>query len=191
MINLKTFRSKYKLRCNAGLSIFSLKEIVRDLSDIKNAQHKYDFDVFLPTYGKKLQRDLVWTVFQKQQLVISLLMGRVIPKVTIVEFRPETNSEISKREIIDGKQRITALISFIKNEFPIFVDGVDYFFKDLPDEIKFEILNHRIVGDVYYSYGLDFSDPDFISDEMKIEIFERVNFAGTPQDADHILNIKK
>ena len=184
-ISLNAFRSEYKLRFNTGIYLCTVRNLVRDVSDPLNSRVSYDFNVLLPTYGNNLQRDLVWTLFQKQQLIVSLLMGRTIPKCVIVE-----TDDRKKREVIDGKQRLTTLISFVNNEFPIIYEGVEYFLKDFPEYMVAEIMGYIITADVYYSYGTDSSDEDFICDDAKIDLFARVNFSGTPQDESHISNIK-
>jgi hypothetical protein len=42
---------------------------------------KIDFDVYLPTKGINLQREKVWSLLQKRELIMSILMERFIPNI--------------------------------------------------------------------------------------------------------------
>jgi hypothetical protein len=88
-------------------------------------------------------------------------------------------------KIIDGKQRFTTIMRFLDNEFPLNVNGVEYFFKDLDDDSKYEIDSFYFTVDVVYEY-----ETRMISDDDKIAWFEMINFAGTPQDIEHLNNLK-
>ena len=45
---------------------------------------KIDFDVFLPSKGINLQRELVWNINQKREIIWSMLMGRNIPRMAMI-----------------------------------------------------------------------------------------------------------
>lgn len=171
------FERKYQHHINFGLSVNS---IIR-LSD--SSRYNFDFDVWLPSKQMNLQRSLVWTWVQKEQLVISILKGLHIPNFVMVEHRTDENTSIY--QIIDGKQRLTTMFSFIRNEFPITVEGQGYFFNDLDEECQNKIAGFYPKFDVHYSF---YDEP--ISDETKIAIFEHVNFLGTPQDINHLNQLK-
>ncbi len=47
---------------------------------------KIDFDVYLPTIGKNLQRELVWTLDQKREIIWSILIRRHIPKMEFIRL---------------------------------------------------------------------------------------------------------
>ena len=59
----------------------------------------------------KFQRDLVWTVAQKQQLIDSMKKHLPFGMITVIDFNGETY-------VIDGKQRTTTIVAFMCNEFP-------------------------------------------------------------------------
>lgn len=138
--------------------------------------YDFDFDVFLPSIGKNLQRNLVWEISQKEELIRSIIIGRKIPDVTIVSYTNE--KDITTLQVIDGKQRLTTIISFINNDFS--VDG--YYYKDFGKEFNLLL---RINAKMYYSYF-----DDKITDEQKIHLFKMINFSGTPQDKNHLENLK-
>jgi hypothetical protein len=47
-------------------------------------QLNIDWDVFLETRGKNLQRDFVWDLNQKRELIWSVLIGRHIPHMALI-----------------------------------------------------------------------------------------------------------
>ncbi|MCK9576243.1 MAG: DUF262 domain-containing protein [Candidatus Pacearchaeota archaeon] len=147
----------------------------------------YDTDVFLPSIGKNLQRDHVWTLSQQQEFIISVLKGIKIANISWIQYRDRTkDGSACTFKIIDGKQRFTAITKFYNNEFPIEVNDNIYFFKDLADNAKYEIAGFNFTVDVVYEYS-----NRMIADADKIAWFEQINFSGTPQDAQHLENLKK
>ena len=66
------------------------------------------------------QRELVWTLNQKQDYVTNLFNGMAEIRPTILLYY-EDKKDIY--EVLDGKQRLTTLFQFIDNEFAIIVDG--------------------------------------------------------------------
>jgi len=175
---LKQFQKKYTHHVNKGLSFHLLGR----LEDIAH----WDFDVFLPTKGMNLQRDLVWTIEQKSALIVTILRDQKIPPIVVVQ----TDKDESRKynwQVIDGKQRMTTLFSYMKNEFPIVYEGIEYFFNDLPEDCQRQILRYLGIRiDVHYSY-----DDDPITDQTKIDLFEEINWLGTPQDINHLNKLKK
>ena len=165
-----------------------------------------DFNVFLPTKGIKLQRDFVWTLEQKRELIMSILIGRHIPhmaivniiiddekkytdligrhiphmtKVSIIIDDEKKNTDLY--QIIDGKQRLSTMIDFYQNKFTIVIDDIEYYFNDLPDDYQKCISHYHFR---YYLINEDYDKP--MTDEQKIMWFKFLNFSGTPQDKEHI-----
>lgn len=58
----------------------------------------------------KFQRDLVWSINQKQQLIDSMKKRLPFGMITVIDYNGETY-------VIDGKQRTTTIVSFMCNEF--------------------------------------------------------------------------
>lgn len=148
--------------------------------------YKYtiDYDVYLEDYGINLQRGFVWTESQKQEFVISILKGVNIPQFAIVVYTPPGADTINGErvyKIIDGKQRLSAIIGFCKNEFPIPCGRELFFFHELPQDIQDFILSWEGQAQMTYSYH-----DDKISDKGLVQWFWLLNFAGTQQDREHI-----
>lgn len=146
---------------------------------VSSSKYELDFDVFLPTKGFNLQRPLVWTLHQKQQFILSIMKGLAIPKIAVIRHVNEDDSTVW--QIIDGKQRISTYLQYVAGEFPIIHNGIEYFFKDLDELFQFKMNTYDFYGDIAYSY---WDKP--ISDDDKILWFNQINFAGTPQDEEHM-----
>ena len=146
---------------------------------------KIDFDVFLPSINKNLQRGFVWTMEQKQNLIWSVLLGRHIPHCAILSIIDPDNESEEIFQIIDGKQRLSTLLFFVEDKFPLIVNGNEYTFSSLPEDYKSAILNYH-----FRYYIVTELHNNKISDEQKIAWFKFLNFAGTPQDTVHMEELK-
>lgn len=156
------------------------------LSDEENKQ--VDFDVFLPTYGRNLQRPYVWDSFQQQEYIWSLLYGRYVPPILMVSFSWNINMENKDRlecfpryKIIDGKQRLMTHRNFMLDKFPLIVEGVSFLFSELPNDYKSLICYYK-----YTSNTLQKKYLKDISDDELLELFKWANFAGTPQEKNYL-----
>lgn len=119
------------------------------------------------------QRDFVWTKEQKQLYIKNLFEGNASIKPTFVEYSETLEDGTRKRvtEVLDGKQRIKALIDFCNNEFD--VEGLYY--KDLHyrDQFFFERLN------VVYTRIMNREGRKDLKLETKIQLFLEINMLGT------------
>jgi hypothetical protein len=68
--------------------------------------------------NRRYQRKLVWTLEENQKLIESILKKYPVPAILIAERENEPGSY----EIIDGLQRLHAIVSFIETAFPT-LDG--------------------------------------------------------------------
>lgn len=159
----------------------------------ENYTHKYgyklDFDVFLPSINKNLQRDFCWTLDQKRELILSILKDILILPMSVIIYTDKEDNKIFK--VIDGKQRLSTLIDFIYDKFTVILNNQEFLFSQLPtheninENIKYKISSFPIYLNQTYEYY-----DDLISDEDKINWFETLNFAGTKQDIEHLNSIK-
>ena len=160
--------------------------VFKRVRNLPSILHLIDFDVFLPTIGKNLQRPYVWDKYQEHQLIESILVGRYIPAIRYIELRNPNSDKDDLIQIIDGKQRLTAIIRFLENEFPIIIDNREFFYFELPSDFRFEINNYYIRGQALYQIFDKNREPIPISDEVKIKWFNLINFSGTPQEKEHM-----
>jgi len=142
---------------------------------------KIDFDVYLPTKGRNLQRDYVWTIEQKRELIWSILMKRNIPRMAMLNIIVDNNDTDGVYQVIDGKQRLSSMIDFYKGLYTLEIDGIEYYFNQLPDDYQAAISGFMFP---YYIMNEDYGFK--LTDEDKINWFRYINFAGTPQDAEHL-----
>lgn len=145
---------------------------------------KIDFDVYLPTKNKNLQRDYVWTTAQKRELIWSVLMNRHIPRMAMLNIISEKEDTKGTYQVIDGKQRLSAMIDFYNGKYDLIIDDERYYFKDLPSDYQSVISGYMFP---YYIVNEDYGNK--FTDEDKISWFRYINFAGTPQDAEHLRSL--
>lgn len=122
-----------------------------------------------------------WGQEMKSLLVHSLLSGYPIPNIYVLREDStqvdEKNKPIYNFSVIDGKQRLTNVLSFLNGDYSLSeelptveIDGVTYklgglYFGDLDEPVKYEILRFKF--DI-------FSFEDCSDDEIE-EIFFRLN----------------
>ena len=136
----------------------------------------FDLDVYLPSIGVNLQRGFVWTTIQKQSLIESILIRRQIPPISAIY------NDSSVYEVIDGKQRLVAILDFIDNKFAY----CGYFYNELPETYYKQFNRHHFtINRLLPPWGVP------ITDREKIEWFRFINFAGTPQDLKHFAKLTK
>jgi len=133
----------------------------------------------------EFQRGKVWNIKKRSEAVYSLLtIG--LPDLVFME-------QGEGLYLLDGLQRFYAISSFVKNEYAIRLDKTlshideelaqtleGKYFKDLPEEIKNNLLNAEI-GAVIYT-GVD-------SFEIAREIFTRINYKPTPLSQQELLYV--
>lgn len=182
MIKLSDIRKKLPFNIQKGMYIGHL----RDWKDgIHRYGYKVDFDVYLPTKGINLQRNFCWTLNQKQELIRSIIKGVDIQTFSVILHINDLVKRETTIKFIDGKQRFSTLLDFIQNKFPIDLLGEYYYYNDLPTDIK------NVVDDFDIHFNQTYEYPDaLISDDDKIAWFEQINFAGTPQDIEHLNKLK-
>lgn len=155
---------------------------------IKHGWLSIDFDVFLPEYGENLQREYCWSLKQKQELIRSIMKGIYIPPVAFIQCR--FFNDASKRnklelQVIDGKQRISSVIDFVENKFPLNENGKKYYFKDLDCMTQNDILLFS-----FKAVWISSADYDPVSDDDKLDWYDSLNYYGTPQEKTHIEKIR-
>ena len=176
-MNLSDIRKILPFRISKNLSdTFITYRIIKHEHD-----YTIDYDVYLPSIGKNLQRPFCWSLQQKRELILSIIKGIDIRKITVIVYAENTLNDKQTYKIIDGKQRLSTLLSFFKNEFTIELFGLEYYFNDLPADIKYVIEIYDMIYDCAYEYK-----DNMISDKDKIEWFKLINFAGTPQEIEHL-----
>jgi hypothetical protein len=112
------------------------------------------------------QRKGVWGKSAQIMLMDTILKNIPMPKIFISSIIKGDTPYFS---VIDGQQRIRAILSFIRGEFslqePYTGDYKNKTFKELPDNIRAKFLR----------YNLNYNEITDASDEQLREIYSRVN----------------
>lgn len=143
---------------------------------------------FWDLYNRKLleldppyQRRSVWNQDYKNYFIDTVLNGYPAPAIFI--YQEITPEGVSKVSIVDGKQRLSTLFEFAKNEFPVYDEATierfrGKYFKDLETEAKQNFWK--------YQFAIEYLPS---SDEQIIgNIFDRINrnvVKLTPQELRH------
>jgi len=114
------------------------------------------------------QRNDVWDLKHKSELIESILMGFPIPLIYLFE------DENGIRQVVDGKQRISALKAFLNNEFALTTlsmlpDLKGKTFDDIRPLSQAKLEDYQL-----HTYVIQPPTPEFV----KFNIFERVNRSG-------------
>jgi hypothetical protein len=143
-------------------------KIQRDMFSVRELKTEYKEKklVLAPDF----QRELVWTLKQKSELIESILMGIPLPMIYFFE------GDEGIIQVVDGKQRLTSLFEFLDNLYPIsqslkilpHLRGKKY--SDLEPAEQTKIARHQFVTQTIIP-----PTPD----KIKFDIFERVNRKGS------------
>lgn len=115
------------------------------------------------------QRNLVWKKEQQRELIESILMGIPIPVVYVFE------DENGKKQVVDGRQRISTIISFLNDEFSL---------ENLKMLPAFNGKKFSELEPIYKSKVERYQIPVYViepptPERVKYDIFDRVNRGGT------------
>ena len=89
--------------------------------------------------NRKYQRKLVWGIDEKRLLIDSMLKGIPLPAVLLVKYDlPREKNNIL--EVVDGMQRLNAIISFVYGEFGITYEDKICFFDPNANNETFQLL---------------------------------------------------
>ena len=113
------------------------------------------------------QRNIVWTDRQKSYLIDSVLNGYPIPEIYLQEEIDENGN--SNYIIVDGQQRMRAVLEFLDDKYPLNKDDSPEFngayFKDLNADQKRAFFRYNFVVRAL---------PELAEDDIR-EIFKRLN----------------
>lgn len=157
---------KYFKEDHAGVNYtqHSLWEIVRN-----TLEKKYDDN---PDY----QRGYVWTLEDKTRFIESVFDESAdLGKFIFVRYQYPRNHE----EILDGKQRVSAIHEFCSSKFPVFGRYWHEFSR---------LDRHGFTSRLVQTARLD---GDRLPKAELLRTFIRVNAAGVPQKEEHLEHVKK
>jgi len=162
---------------------------LRNIETVRKVIGQFDNEQLIidPSY----QRRKVWLEPDKVRLIETILLDLVMPEVFFwpAETDPETGDSIT--HIVDGQQRITSIISFINNEFPLTEKHLldenikkrcaNKYFSELDDEDKIRIWDYKV--------SIVVIDRTFDKNSIK-QLFFRLNLTNYSLNSQEKLNSK-
>lgn len=144
---------------------WSISEIYQKIKDKKL--------VLDPDY----QRREIWNNEKKTAFIESLYMEIMIPPIYVVEIPGEDILEETKYEVVDGKQRLTAIMDFIKGSLKLNERNLEYFSDIFGGKTFSEIREidaektSQMLSSILDVYVITANSPEF----TKYDIFARLN----------------
>jgi hypothetical protein len=145
---------------------FSLREVVDQINE-------GDIDL-----APDFQRDFVWKQRERTRLMESILLGIPLPAFYFNQDRDGTY------QVVDGVQRLTTIRLFMNGEYRLDKTDLEYL-RDLDERSYPElepVLQRRIRSTQIVVHVIEPQTPD----EIKYDIFGRVNTLGEPLSAQEI-----
>lgn len=150
-------------------------------SEIKQFLKHYSDDEI--NFNPEYQRDLVWSVDKKQAYIESLMLGKC--QLTPTYIYHEYGTGEKPYEVLDGKQRLNAVLSYIRGEF----SALGYYYKDLTKKDT-----SRFLRTPYYYTLIKYHDNNnskTMPIEQKIELFLQINDYGQKISDEELNKIKE
>jgi hypothetical protein len=162
----------------------------RTISDImRNREERYEklfeaadagYEHLGHFYVPPFQRPAVWTIKQKQKLIESIWLGISIGSIVVSEVEktdPKTGKyPLASDLLIDGQQRLRAIKSYVHEGLTVFPGtGHEHRWDDL-DIVQKRRFNNVTIGYISIDHGFDM--------EKLKEVYNRLNFSGTPHTED-------
>jgi len=113
------------------------------------------------------QRGAVWSPAARSYLLDTILRRLPMPKV-FIRTQVDRVTRKSHREVVDGKQRLSAILDFVNGEYALTSKAPDWQgkrFADLAEDDQDAVLSYRISVDNLFN----------ASNEDVLEIFSRIN----------------
>jgi Protein of unknown function DUF262 len=133
------------------------------------------------------QRDFCWILQDKQLLIESIYNDISIGKFVFrkrgwdyaVKYKDDPLRQAGYNDVVDGKQRLNALVEFIENKFP---DLNGYYYKDFSEKTKrrFKRFSNLTVAEL----------PENTTDAEVKEIFLKINYSGVQMSMNHLNFVK-
>lgn len=135
--------------------------------------------------NRKYQRKLVWSETEKVCLIDSILKGYPIPLILFAEYAGEDGR--TYYEVLDGMQRLNAIVGFLENEYPVNQKYFDIKQLARVQQAESEGLFVGYHGEAVHTpqicanlldYQLAVTSYKVESEENVFEIFRRINSGG-------------
>ncbi len=159
---------------------------------VKTQSIEYDLETLVKKIGKGVikldpdyQRRHRWDNITSSKLIESLILNIPIPIIYLsYDIDVDTNEEGARYSVIDGQQRLTAIVKFFGNQFAlesldILEDLEGCFYKDLPP-----FLLRRLEERTIKCLRIDST----VDPQVKYDIFERLNSGSVKLESHELRN---
>lgn len=151
---------------------------------IANFYESYQLDKY--NFNPEYQRKSIWTEEKKSFLINSIVKNFPIPPIFLHQQIDDSTGE-TKYDIIDGKQRLTAIVEFLNNQISISDEDESgnlsgLYFKDLS---KLEYAENK---KRFWRYALSIEYIDTSDKSIIDSIFDRLNRNGEPLTGQELRN---
>ncbi len=128
------------------------------------------------------QRASVWKDDKRTAFIESLYMGIMIPPIYVVELPSKNLLAPNKYEVVDGKQRLTAITMFLDGKLELLKKHLEYYgdifacknFYEIQEEYSTE--TSEMLSSILDIYVITANSPEF----TKYDIFARLNKGAEP-----------
>lgn len=148
------------------------------INDVINWYEKEELN-----YSPKYQRNGVWNTKAKSYLIDTIIRGLPIPPI-FMRQKIDVNTRKTYREIIDGQQRIRAIIDFVNDKFVISKMHNEMYgnkcFSQLDEDIRESILDYDLFAEII-------NETD---DAVIYDMFARLNTNNCVLNAQELRNAK-
>jgi len=151
-----------------------LRQFNSTINSILNLAYTFGLD-----FDAEYQRDYVWSLQDKQNLIDSILNNIEIGKFLLIrrEWKEKIKKNNKMYEILDGKQRISTIMEFYESRFQY---KGKYF-----HELSF------IDKNKFYDHHITYMEGENLNEQDRIKLFIRVNTTGKVMDVEHLNNVRK
>lgn len=163
--NQPTVKESFKDKSSIHLSYSN-----RDVRGLIGMAYTFGVDMN-PSY----QRDYVWERKDKIELISSIFSNVDIGKFVFVHRGYGTGCMF---EVVDGKQRLNALLEFYEGRYPI-LGNVYYDNLSKVDKYHFD------------NYPVSFAEVSGISEKEIVKLFLRLNETGRVMSSEHLESVRK
>ncbi|MBA2704374.1 MAG: DUF262 domain-containing protein [Blastocatellia bacterium] len=124
----------------------------------------------------KFQRRGIWQTPARSYLIDTILRGMPIPPI-FLRVRQSDDKKKLIREVIDGQQRIAAVVDYVNGKYPLSSNlGVEHagkYFEELPEDNQDRIRQYSFICEVFSA----------LDDVEILQIFARLNTYSVPLNA--------
>ena len=163
-----------------------VKNIKTTTFPVSRIKSMYDNDIIF--IDNSFQRRYVWEEKHKVGWIETILLGFDIPAIYLWQQDPDVKTGEIRYSVVDGQQRIGAVISYINNDFPLSkkylisnqpADWDNKYFEDLSDDYKKDIWA--------YAFNVNEISKDISAEEIKT-MFSRLNITNKALNPQELRN---